>query len=500
MSEENFNYITIPNIRERTTSTFYGKANNYGEENSESTYFEGEMFFDSELIKNEKIKTNYRDGLLVGNVEIQIRRDREESYGYDSIINISETHLIYEHHIQNVNMIIECSSEAYECLKQASKNGNEVRVKFEVNEWEKRDSSYDYANYSTKCKVFKIEISSNKQSINWFKDRRIRHIENYLFTNLCGGWTEGQIPNICKEFAQAFADKAVFDNRKELLENIFEFIRSIKWTLEIKKSKLREEIEEGDDLDLFKLFSLNGNEFDVQFAKVAEKDKSKILVEYNTIWERVDAEKMFKDGYAWNNEEFPSLADEYLKIQYVNSPTLNKILVDGLIKKDIANNADEMQYVTGQISSEAIFSITNGVYDVAKIKAKNKNIKELFFIFVTESIFGSIGLGVRGLFVWWITSLIAGNFEIGHYILFGTIFGADMIVTTLKLKTSDIANEENHVREREKNSFYILRDMCALHKQSEYMDANLLRHLMYKIEERGVQMNNYIYKILNRVV
>ena len=51
----------------------------------------------------------------------------------------------------------------------------------------------------------------------------------------------------------------------------------------------------------------------------------------------------------------------------------------------------------------------------------------------------------------------------------------------------------------EEYNFYILRDMCLLHKQAVYMDSKLLRHLMYKIEERGVQMSQYNYKILNKV-
>jgi hypothetical protein len=40
--------------------------------------------------------------------------------------------------------------------------------------------------------------------------------------------------------------------------------------------------------------------------------------------------------------------------------------------------------------------------------------------------------------------------------------------------------------------------MCALHKQAEYMDTELLRHLMYKLEERGVQLNHYIYKLIDK--
>jgi hypothetical protein len=277
------------------------------------------------------------------------------------------------------------------------------------------------------------------------------------------------------------------------LENIFEFIRSIKWTLKIKKSKLREEIEEGDDLELFKLFSLTGNKFDLQFAKVAEKDQRKILVEYNTIWERVNAEEMFKDGYVWNNEEFPSLAEEYLKIPHLNSPTLNKILVDGLIKRDIADIASHYIY-SQKMSSSAILSVRNGVYNKSDVEIKDKSFKELFAIWGAKSVGWIVGNLMGGLFTWWITSLIAGDNELGHYVLFGTIFSSSLIIQTLNQNKMPQAIKDN----MEEYNFYILRDMCLLHKQALHMDAKLLRHLMYKIEERGVQMNHYIYKLLNR--
>jgi hypothetical protein len=76
--------------------------------------------------------------------------------------------------------------------------------------------------------------------------------------------------------------------------------------------------------------------------------------------------------------------------------------------------------------------------------------------------------------------------------LFGTIFAADMIVTALNLSKTDAVKQDN----LDEFNFYILRDMCALHKQAQFLNTKLLRHLMYKIEERGVQLNHYIYEIL----
>ena len=128
------------------------------------------------------------------------------------------------------------------------------------------------------------------------------------------------------------------------------------------------------------------------------------------------------------------------------------------------------------------------------MKRKNKSIKEILLLSGFKLVGVWIGMIISGLFIWWVTSLIASDNDMAHYILFGSIFSASLIISTLNQSTTAQAIKEN----REEHNFYILRDMCALHKQAEYMDAKLLRHLMYKLEERGIQMNNYIYEILNR--
>jgi hypothetical protein len=448
------------------------------------------MFFDSELVKNEKIEKHYRDGLLVGNVDFYLS-DAEDIEDCHARIAICESHVGYENFIQEVELVIGCTKEVFEELKRSSNNGKEVRVRFDTIEWEKEDSSY--SQYSSKCKVIEIEVTSIKKNINWFEGCRIGHIENFLLTNLCGGGPVGQIPTICKEFAKAFADKSLFDNHKKILTEVFELIRSIKWTLGVKKSKLREEIEGHDDLQLSKLFTLSGNEFYLQFAKVDKKDKKKLLIEYNSIWERVNAVEIFKDGYAWNNHEFPDIVEQYLNLTFLNSPTLNKILVDGLIKKDISDISSHYTY-SGKMSSSAILSVINGVYNKSEVEIKDKSFKEVLALWSAKSVGWWLGTVVSGLFIWWITSLIVGNNELGHYVLFGTIFSSSLIVQALTHNKMPQAIKDNI----EEYNFYILRDMCLLHKQAVYMDSKLLRHLMYKIEERGVQMSHYIYKILNR--
>jgi hypothetical protein len=445
------------------------------------------MYFDSELIKNNKKKSSYRDGLLVGAVNFY----QTDAYkGFDGRIQIFESHVIHEDMMQHVELTIACSKEVFSEFTKASANKNEVRIRFNRSEWEE-----DGTSFVSKCKVEDIQILPPNSTVqSWFEERRIRHVENYLFTTLCGGRSDGQIPTICSQFAQAFANPTLFKKRKEVVESIIELISSIKWTLELEKSKLRVEIEEDDDLELAKLFTLRGIQFDTQIEKITdEKKKRDLITEYNRFWKRVEAVRMFNDGFNWSGGEFPMLAEDYLKIESINSPYLNEVLVDGLISKDIADTASHFQY-NDKMSSEAILSVASGVYNKSELEIKNKSFKEVLVMSVFKSIGWLVGSLVSGFFIWWVTSLIASENEMGHYILFGTIFAASLIIAAINQNKTVEAIKEN----REEFNFYILRDMCALHKQAEYMDAKLLRHLMYKLEERGVQLNHLIYKLIDK--
>jgi hypothetical protein len=490
MSEVNYYYVTIPSLRDNTQSKFYGKVDVDAYKDTTSTELSGDMYFDREFIKNNKQTKNYMDGVLVGKIDFRLDDIQEDA---DSFIYISSDSS-YEDRFQHVRLYVACNSTLFESLILAAKNGNEVCVKFQINEWREKTEYSDSKYFAdSRCKVITVEILPPKTTNeDWFAKRRRREIEYHLLTEFCGGRTDGQIPTICKEFSVAFEKQENYNRRNEIIEQIRELIGSIRWTLELEKSPLRIEIEEDDDLELCKLFTLSGEEFDTQLAKISdEKKKRDLLTEYNRFWKRAEAVAMFNNGFNWVGGEFPMLAEDYLKIESINSPYLNEILVDGLISRDIAETASHFQY-NDKMSSAAILSVRNGVYDKSDLEIKNKSFIAVLVTSLSKSVGWLIGNLVSGLFIWWVTAFIASDNEMAHYILFGTIFAASLIVTALNQSKTTEAIKES----REEFNFYILRDMCALHKQAEYMDTKLLRHLMYKLEERGVQINQLVYKIL----
>jgi len=487
MNEENVYYITVPILKKNTSSTFFLNQSIFGKTNSISINLNGDMFFDAELVKNNNIKTNYRNGYFVGEVKFYLTESNDKT---NAQIKIYESYLIQEETIQFVEMNIACTKDLLDELIKASENESELTIKFSKDDWE--DWGDGFASY---CRVEKIEITTGAIDLQWYEKHRIRHVENYLLTTLCGGRADGQIPAICSEISKGFANPILFNNRKDVIASIVELIRSIKWTLELEKSKLRADIEDGEDLDLAELFDLRGAQFDRQIVKISdEKKKHALLTEYNSFWKRTEAVEILKNGFKWCNNEFTNLTDEYLKIKSINSSYLNEILLDGLIGNDIAEMASHFQY-SGKMSPAAILSVQDGVYNKSEIEVKGKSLIAVLAISLSKSVGWFIGNLISGFLIWWLTSFVASENETVHYILFGAIFGAWLIITALNQSKTDEALKEK----REEFNFYILRDMCALHKQAQYMDTKLLRHLMNKLEERNVQFNPLIYKILNHV-
>ena len=491
MSEENYFYVTIPLLSDATHSKFFVEENIeiYKNKTQITKVFSGLIYFENPFVKNDKSIKNYMDGTLVGKIDVYQAENESSVRSYIQV----DANNSYEDRFQNLSMQLICTSNLFESLEIATQNKSEIRIKFKINEWLDINEYSDY--FRGKCQTSSIEIlAANSTNEDWLAQRHVREIKHYLLTEFCGRSEFGQFPTICKELSAAFSKLDIYNKRNVLIEPIRDLLENLKLYLEIEKSNLRIEIEEDDDLELAKLFSLRGIEFDTQFEKITDpKKRRELLSEYNTVWKRVDAIKMFNDGYAWNGQEFPMLAEEYLKIPYINSPTLNKILVDGLIARDIAETATHFQY-SDKMSSDAILAVPKGEYVKSDLEVKNKSIKEILLLSGFKLVGVWIGMLISGLFIWWVTSLIASDNEMAHYILFGSIFSASLIIGSLNQRTTAQAIKEN----REEHNFYILRDMCALHKQAEHMDTKLLRHLMYKLEERGIQINNYIYEILKR--
>jgi hypothetical protein len=452
----------------------------------------GDIYFDCELLKNNKIK-NHRGGRLVGHVVFYLG-DSSTNYSNATII-VDELHANDDYSMQIFILEIYCSPLAFSNLKDSIENKNQITIQFNGVEWEQRiDLEHGLNDYISNISIYEILfLPPNNKPEKYFEDIRVADIQNYLLEELCG-CGDGQIPIICKEFSQNFKNQSVFNNRNILLEDIFDIVDHIKY-YPSQKSELRVAIEEDDDSELSKLFELKGDKFDVQLDKIKDKEqKRELLSEYNTFLKRINSFQMCEEVHGRYGFGCDQVAHLYLGIPSIYSPFLNEILVNGLIGQDIFNTVNKFLYKDKMSLAAILYVSTEEPYNKTLVNNKNKTFLSIIGIGFVGLLDKFLHIGLRGVFIWFITLLLANDNVLAHYILFGTIFAADMIVTALNLSKTDAVKQDN----LDEFNFYILRDMCALHKQAFFLNTKLLRHLMYKIEERGVQLNHYIYEILER--
>lgn len=437
-NDEKLVRVTVLKLRPENSETYHLEASLLDRHSYINKGFSGVMYgyFSDISFGASKFTPIKRIGYARFSLKDRLK-EKEEPIEHNALLGTVSTNygIGIESHFR---LVIACNEELMVAIENAYKNEKVVTVLMVLGEWEKSEYTEEWINFANVDHIDIDEITPLK--LEEYKAQMKYEIKSHLSKESCGDIHDGQIYTICEEFSEAFSNEEIYQKKEEIIPEIERLISSLKWTLQIEKSEIRRQIEEDDDLELCKLFNLTGEEFLIQAEKLKnKKEYRKIWHEYNTLHKRIKATKIFTDGYPFNNYEFSLLAEEYLKIKGINSPTLNEILIEGLILTDIANTAWELKG-KGLISSEAILSIEQGYY-VFESKKLNSIVKAF-----------SSGLRVMD--------------QLGSI---------------------------------EEFNFNLLKDMCFLHSRSEHMNKELLLHLLYRIEERGVAMNPYIYKILERL-
>ena len=96
----------------------------------------GDIYFDCELLKNNKIK-NHRGGRLVGRVVFYLG-DSSTNYSNATII-VDELHANDDYSMQIFILEIYCSPEAFSNLTDSIENKNQISIEFNGVEWEQRE-------------------------------------------------------------------------------------------------------------------------------------------------------------------------------------------------------------------------------------------------------------------------------------------------------------------------------------------------------------------------
>jgi hypothetical protein len=447
-------------------------------------------FFKPSTTQDELIDTNSCASVNFRNID----EDNKER-NYNLLIYLQENDKFNDNQ-SNLNLTFFLDSKTIEFVKSIAKDKqSELVINFEIVEWIESEDSYGDTAKALVTRIDNSRLHSNKELI----DYKIKDIKNYLIGKCCVDSNYGQVADICKEFAESFRAVPLGVDKNELIEEIISAIHSLRFTFH---SYLNE-----DDSKTIKYFYEKYN-FSLktyseriieEFNKITdEKDRHVAVKIYNHFWTARKAEDMFKNGFPIGSGEVESIAEEYIKLKYVKSETVEKILVDLLIATTIGDKASYLQF-NKQISAKTLLSIPADFYT----KETNSKITDLKFkdALAVCLVYASIHLSLKvifGLFEWWFSGLIAGDNETAHIILFGTLFAADSILTYQYQKSTDTNFASDVTNKNDEENFYVFRDLCKLHKLSSVYKSSSFKSLLNKVVCNGTNFPISLHVIVDR--
>lgn len=104
--------------------------------------------------------------------------------------------------------------------------------------------------------------------------------------------------------------------------------------------------------------------------------------------------------------------------------------------------------------------------------------------------FELVALGVS----WLVSEFLAGSEGLAKWILFSAITAARWVV--MAVKGGNVEEEKKDAKGE--TNLRMLWDMGIAHERAPAMNVGLLRHLLYRLEERGAAFNPAIYAILDK--
>jgi hypothetical protein len=347
---------------------------------------------------------------------------------------------------------IHLEPETYEKLLASSQANIEINLL--ANSFDTDNDRFHQIGFEIK----KIETSSASGIEESLKRQRIEDVSNFLIKTNCAGAYGGQLVTICREFAESFGDIKSQYKCNELLRKINELIGLIRWTFQSEVDRDSEEFEKY-------ISTLEGRDKRDALTKRANFSKTKSHYD------------ILKSGNDFSLSDVNGVAYDYFELG-IKSATLENILLEMLLACQIGEVAGTYQY-SGLLSTNAVLNAAGGVY---KEEAKSQ----------TAKLVGSIiGWVIGTAFSWWISGVVAGDNDTARIVLFG-IFYATSSIYTLAYQNKTNQKETNS----EEKYFNLLSRLCHIYSQRLTEDKNLLKHLMYKLEEDGIAFELSIHKLL----
>lgn len=386
-----------------------------------------------------------------------------------------------------------CSNTLYEKFKKNNFDENLIKVNIELSEF----IGDDYREKVAEAKVEQVIFDKNSKNYDEkLVEKEIGDIKLFLKDKNCMG-TSGQVADICSEFAESFRQVSKNENKSDLIDAITNLISkyrsSFHGVLSAKDTDFIGSLKEKYDFNIYP----NNDDFKIEFTKLTDKkDLHKAIKIFDHLWTARQVEKMFKDGYPFSVDNAQELAHEYLKLKYVGSEIIEKILIDLLVASTIAEKASSLQY-NKQISVKTLLSIPIGFYK----KENNSMLVDMKFkdLIILSAAFLGMHLLLKlilGLFYWWFSGLIAGDNETARIILFGLLFATDSILTYIHYLSEDKILGTDVPTKLDERNFYLIRNLCNLHGMIDSYKSSSFKNLLYQLSKDGILFPNSLYSIV----
>ena len=265
-------------------------------------------------------------------------------------------------------------------------------------------------------------------------------------------------------------------------------------------------LKTGDGKDV-NPFELRVPELNEAVKDIVDLEPKKVLKAFGTIWShtrvldeiRSAETPQFRKELCFHpsDDGLSYVAQLYLDAEDLISPLLEAALIDALMHRRILDFASSCAFVgllpgtpDGQLIDGPLLPGSSSSPMGAKL----------------PSILGILGQGIAEITLnlavevvvlaatWGISVFLAGSEGLAKWILFTGVTSARWVAIAIRGKG-------DAVRERDakaQTNLQMLWDMAIAHERVPSLNVGLLRHLLFKLEERGAGFNPAVYSILDR--
>jgi len=191
------------------------------------------------------------------------------------------------------------------------------------------------------------------------------------------------------------------------------------------------------------------------------------------------------------------VADRYLAADDFVSPLLEWAIVDALVLDRITSFA-EVCSATGNLPDTPQGQLLEGPL-LPGTGAFPMGIRMPGWSYIIGKSVSEVAakLAVEAILLaatWWLSELLAGSEGLPKWILFTGVTAARWVSTAIN-SNADYARESEA---KGKTNLQMLWDMGIAHERIPSMNVGLLRHLFYRLEERGAAFSPAIYAVLDK--